>query len=146
MTARTCTPLTTTRASWPAIALEAAKMGYQDTIRVLYGVSLERQAVIGMAVLASLETPGLGDKIETDPTFRANFEALDVRLDAAGDAVANPIVFVKSGEKTDPWQVDGITGATISSRAIAEMLAESTAFWMPRLQGQRDVLVQGDAS
>ena len=43
---------------------------------------------------------------------RANFEALDVALSADGQSLAHPVEAVKSGAKTAPWQVDGITGAT----------------------------------
>ncbi len=119
-------------------AIEAAGMGYQDVISVLYGYSFERDAVIGLRVLESRETPGLGDKIETDATFVRNFEALDVALTADGSAVANPIEFVKPGAKEHPWQVDGITGATISSQAIADILRASTATWVPRLESRLD--------
>jgi electron transport complex protein RnfG len=119
------------------VALEARGMGYADTITVLYGYSFEKKAIVGLQVLQSKETPGLGDKIETDPDFRANFEALDVSLDPSGEGLANPIVAVKSGEKTDPWQIDGITGATISSVAIADMLRANTAVWVPELEARR---------
>lgn len=116
------------------IALEGSGMGYQDTIRLLYGYSPEQQAVIGIKVLESRETPGLGTRVESDPGFLKNFEKLDVRLDAAGQALAHPIAAVKSGTKTDPWQIDCITGATISSTAVSTILRDSTAWWVPRLQ------------
>lgn len=114
------------------LAIPAAGMGYADVIEVLYGYSPGAHAVVGMAVLASKETPGLGDKIAKDPAFLKNFEALDVTLDAG--APKHPIVAVKAGEKTQPWQIDGITGATISSKAIASILRESTAKWAPRIE------------
>ncbi|WP_428264652.1 FMN-binding protein [Haliangium sp.] len=119
------------------LAIEAEGMGYQDVIKILYGYSFEHDAIIGMAVLESRETPGLGDKIETDPAFVNNFERLDVSLDASGEAVANPIVPVKSGTKTDPWQVDTITGATISSTAVADILRNSSERWMPRVDARQ---------
>ena len=122
------------------VALEAAGMGYADTVKVLYGYDLTRQAVIGFQVLETKETPGLGDKIEKDPVFLKNFEALDVSLSDDGSAVANPIEFVKPGQKQHPWQIDGITGATISSNAVAKMLGESTADWVPRVARHRDDL------
>ena len=50
-------------------------MGYQDVIRVLYGYSFDTEAIIGIRVLESKETPGLGDKIETDPDFLGQLEA-----------------------------------------------------------------------
>ncbi len=120
------------------LALEARGMGYQDTIRLLYGYSPARDAVVGVKVLESKETPGLGDKIETDDAFRRNFERLDVSLKADLSAVAHPIEVVKPGQKTEPWQVDGITGATISSVAVGNMLRHSTAYWIPRVRQHLD--------
>jgi electron transport complex protein RnfG len=120
------------------IAVDARGMGYQDVIHLLYGYGLEQDAVIGIRVLESRETPGLGDKIESDPNFLENFERLDVRLVADGSAVAHPIEFVKPGRKEHAWQVDGITGATISSKAITDILSASTASWIPRIRGRLD--------
>jgi electron transport complex protein RnfG len=126
------------------IAIEAQGMGYQDVIHVIYGYSFEEDAVVGIRVLETKETPGLGTRIETDPDFLKNFERLDVRLTDDLSAVANPIEFVKHGEKEQPWQVDGITGATISSRAIANILGASTAYWIPRVRrGLDDFRVSG---
>ena len=109
-------------------------MGYQDNIRVLYAYSFDAQAITGLKVLDSKETPGLGDRVEVEPHFIANFESLDARLNAAGDALANPIVTVKQGEKTEPWQIDGITGATITSDAIGNILNDSANAWVPMLE------------
>ena len=124
------------------VAIPAQGMGYQDVIRVLYGYSPAAGAIVGLRVLASKETPGLGDKIEKDPVFRANFDALDVSLAPDGESLAHPISLVKGGGKTSPWQVDGITGATISSRAIADMLRLSSAYWVPRLYPLRGELAR----
>jgi electron transport complex protein RnfG len=120
------------------LAIEARGMGYQDVIRLLYGYSHERQAVVGIRILESKETPGLGDRIGTDPAFLANFEALDVRLDGGAAGLANRIEAVKSGEKESAWQVDGITGATISSEAVADMLDRSADAWIPRIRARLD--------
>jgi electron transport complex protein RnfG len=113
------------------VALEAAGQGYQDTIRVLYGYDPSSEQIVGMKVLDSKETPGLGDKIEIDPVFRTNFLHLDVAIDRAGTALANDIVTVKRGAKVHPWEIDGITGATISSKAIGRLLNESANVRLP---------------
>lgn len=123
-------------------AIAASGMGYQDTIRVLYAYSFDQKAIVGMKVLETKETPGLGDKIETEPHFIANFEALDVSLDASGGTLRNPIVTVKQGEKTEAWQVDGITGATITSEAIGTILNESASIWIPVLEREVGSLQQ----
>jgi electron transport complex protein RnfG len=125
------------------VAVEASGQGFQDILRVLYGYSPAHAAVVGLKVLESKETPGLGDKIETDPEFRANFEALSVELDDGGISVVNPIELVKEGKKTDAWQVEAITGATISSRAIATILRKSTEVTAPVIVDNLPVLEEG---
>ncbi|MGH0037917.1 MAG: FMN-binding protein [Myxococcota bacterium] len=120
------------------LALEARGMGYQDVVHILYGYDPAGQAVIGFRVLESRETPGLGDRIERDDDFLANFTRLDVSVSADGGGIAHPIEAVKHGEKQHPWQVDGITGATISSVAIADMLRASTVRRLPTVRAHLD--------
>lgn len=125
------------------VALEAAGQGFQDIVTILYGYSPECKCVIGMKIMASKETPGLGTKIETDPAFRANFDALDVALAEDGERIDNPIVLVKPGKKTESWQIESITGATISSRAIADILEKSTAKLIPVIEKNLKTLEGG---
>jgi electron transport complex protein RnfG len=120
------------------VAVEAQGMGYQDVIHVMYGYSFARDAIIGIRVLESKETPGLGDRIEKDAAFLENFHNLDVSLNPAGTEPLHPIEAVKHGAKKNDWEVDGITGATISSVAIASLLRESTAYWIPRIHRRLD--------
>jgi electron transport complex protein RnfG len=120
------------------IAIEASGKGFQDELKIIYGYAPENQAIIGMKVLESKETPGLGDKIEKDPAFVKNFEALDVSLNQSEDKIKNKIITVKSGEKEHPWEISGITGATISSKAVGQILAESTSNWIPVLYNDVD--------
>jgi electron transport complex protein RnfG len=104
-----------------AIATEGP--GFQDTIRVLYGFDPALQRVTGMHVLESRETPGLGDKIYKDEDFVANFAAL---------AVDPVITVVKDGRDAEN-EVDAITGATISSKAVVKMINEANERWRPVL-------------
>jgi electron transport complex protein RnfG len=122
------------------VAITASGQGYADVLRILYGYDPEKEAVVGIYVLESKETPGLGDKIEKDPDFLKNFEALDVSLNEEGTALKNRVVPVKSGTKENPWEVDGITGATISSRAIGNILGNSTEKWIPLIHNQQEQL------
>ena len=114
--------------------ITAQGMGYQDTIRVLYAYSFELSAITGFKVLDSKETPGLGDRIEKEPHFIANFTRLDARLRADGKALLHDIAVVKQGEKSAAWEIDGITGATITSEAIGKILNDSAALWVPVLE------------
>ena len=122
------------------LAMEASAQGYQDVVRILYGYSPETECVVGITVLESRETPGLGDKVDTDPEFLANFTCLDASLTPDGLAVANPIHTVKHGKKTDPWQIDAISGATITSTAIGKALESSTAKMLPLLAQNKSSL------
>jgi len=123
------------------VAITAAGMGYQDTIQVIYAYSFSDSAIVGLRVLQSLETPGLGDKIETDPNFVANFEQLDVSLSAAGNELAHAVETVPNGSKEHPWQIDAITGATVSSEAIGKILDTSAQQWVPLLVRHREQLI-----
>ena len=89
-------------------AIPAAGPGFQDTIAILYGYEPRKKLVVGMEVLESRETPGLGDKIYKDAVFVGGFSALSVEP---------KIVAVKKGTKSSPNEIDAITGATISSKA-----------------------------
>ena len=91
--------------------------------------------------MESKETPGLGDKIEKDEDFLANFKALTVALTEDLSKIQNPVVPVKSGLKKNPWEVDGITGATISSRAIGNIIGESTAKMIPLIYSQKETFI-----
>ena len=93
-------------------AVTGAEPGFQDEVRLIFGYDPATRAVIGMKVLESKETPGLGDKIEKDSHFVAQF-----------GRVAVPLVGVKTGRgRGDSAEVDMITGATISSRAVIRII------------------------
>ncbi len=98
--------------------------GFQDVIELIYGYDPARELVVGMEILASKETPGLGDKIFKDASFVANFDAL---------AIEPEIVPVASGTKAANNEVDCITGATISSKAVVKIINAGNAEWLPRL-------------
>lgn len=120
------------------VAIEASGQGYADVIRILYGYNPGEEAVVGIYVLESKETPGLGDKIEKDENFLSNFIALSAKLNPDKTQLENKIIPVKQGGKSNPWEVEGITGATISSRTIGDILGESTAVMVPLIFNQLD--------
>lgn len=117
------------------VVLQAAERGYADMIVGMYAYSPAKQAVIGFKVVEMKETPGLGDKISTDPRFLSNFRELDA---------THPIVTVKSGTKKNAWEVDAISGATISSRAVGRMLQKSTKQMAPVIARNRARLEKGE--
>jgi electron transport complex protein RnfG len=89
-------------------AIQGAEAGFQDIIDLIFGYDAETRTVLGMKVLANKETPGLGDKIGKDSAFIAEFKGVEA-----------PLLGVKSARATGAAnEVDMITGATISSRAV----------------------------
>lgn len=121
------------------VAIEASGQGYADILRILYGYNPETQKIVGFYVLESKETPGLGDKIEKDPDFLSNFSALDVSLADDLSAIKNLPVTVKQGTKKNAWEIDGITGATISSRAIGDIIGNSVNDMVPVVYKNKEV-------
>jgi electron transport complex protein RnfG len=107
-------------------AIPSAGPGFQDIISLIYGYLPAERKVVGMEILASRETPGLGDKIYKDAAFVANFDAL---------SIDPTIVAVKKGTKSAANEVDAITGATISAKAVVRIINEGNARWLERLPG-----------
>ena len=105
-------------------AMPGAGPGFQDTIALLYGYIPSEKIVVGMEILESRETPGLGDKIYKDADFVAEFSSL---------AVEPEIVAVKKGTGGEPNEVDAITGATISSKAVVRIINETHGAWAAQL-------------
>lgn len=122
------------------VAAKAAAQGYADLIHLLYGYDPGCECIRGIKVLKLAETPGLGDKIITDANFVANFEALDARLSSDGQALANEIITVKQGSKQNPWEIDAISGATISSKAVGKAINQSVKQLLPGLVPHLDKL------
>ena len=105
-------------------AIASGEPGFQDIVRVIFGYDHDAGAVLGMKVLESKETPGLGDKIEKDSAFVVQF-----------DGVLAPLEGVKPRDGTgDPHEIDMITGATISSRTVIKVINNALARLEPMLE------------
>jgi electron transport complex protein RnfG len=88
--------------------------GYGGTIEAMVGV-LPDGTIHGVEVLSHLETPGLGAKIG-EAKFKDRFK--DRNLSNTKWAV-----------KKDAGDIDSITGATISSRAVIKAIKEGLTFY-----------------
>ena len=88
--------------------LPASGKGYSSTIEMVVGVDLAG-ALTGISIVSQQETPGLGAKItevrygESEPWFQMQFKG----------KTCSQLSLDKDG-----GDIDGITGATISSRAV----------------------------
>ncbi|MEJ2539964.1 MAG: FMN-binding protein [Gemmatimonadota bacterium] len=115
------------------IAAAAAEPGFQDVIRLIFGFDPGSGHVLGMKVLESKETPGLGDKIVKDSAFVSEFRGVQA-----------PLQGVKPARATGgPNEVDMITGATISSEAVVDIINHRVAALEGALRSLWDAGVPG---
>lgn len=128
------------------VAARAAAQGYADMIYLLYGYAPDCQCIRGIKVLKLAETPGLGDRIIHDPAFQANFKALDARLAPNEQGLAHAIATVKHGTREHDWEIDAISGATISSTAVGKALNQSAQALLPQLLPHLQVLREAEAN
>ncbi len=125
------------------IAINAAAQGYQDTVKILYGYNPDSGCITGFDVLKSTETPGFGTKITTDEGFLANFKCLDAHVNVTPSGLANMIKTVRHGTKQHNWEIDAISGSTITSNAIGRMLNKSAQALHPVIAKNLNLLRQG---
>lgn len=108
--------------------IETVTRGYADEIRMLIGVNLEGK-VTGLVVAEAHETFGLGNNVLTDHEFLAQF------LNSSGTfAVATVGEDAFSGatgevvEVDETVDVDAMTGATVTSKAIIRCVNSAVAY------------------
>jgi electron transport complex protein RnfG len=106
------------------VAISRGESGFQDVVQIIFGFDPANGKLIGMKVLDSKETPGLGDKIFKDQVFVDQFFA----------GPETPLVGVKIGAgKGNPNEIDTITGATISSKVVIDIINHGLEEWGPVL-------------
>jgi electron transport complex protein RnfG len=106
------------------VAISRGESGFQDVIMVIFGHDPSTGKLSGMKILDSKETPGLGDKIFKDMDFVDQFFA----------GPETPLLGVKIGAgKGKPNEIDMITGATISSKAVIQIINNALEEWKPIL-------------
>ena len=96
--------------------------GFADRIEVLVGLDSGASTLTGIYVLDQKETPGLGNKIVEDE-WRAQF---------AGLSALQPLRVARAGQAGDR-QIDSITGATISSESVCDIVNQALGQWRQEL-------------
>lgn len=123
------------------VVIESSARGYADLIQAMYAYSPEKQTITGFKVVDMRETPGLGDRVRSDPDFLANFKNLDATI--VDGKPANAVKVVKHGSKKNPWEIDAISGATISSRAVGKLIGTSVQDVIPVVRKNLDRIEKG---
>ena len=95
--------------------IKAAGTGFADRIELLLGFNADGTLITGLYVLDQKETPALGDNItKADFRDRFNGKPADVALSA-------------SQTPQGPDQIQAISGATISSQSVCDIVNGATA-------------------
>ncbi len=76
-------------------------LGFNGVIRILVGIGIDSKKITGIKILEHLETPGLGERV-TEDEFLSQFFDKSIMLQAN--------------------EIDAITGATISSTAVIDII------------------------
>lgn len=96
--------------------VKATGQGYADKIELLLGLDSEGTTITGLFILDQKETPGLGNRIEED-AWRNQY---------IGKSSNSPLVVIK-GNSVNGNEIDAISGATISSRAVTDIVNTALA-------------------
>jgi len=93
------------------VALETFGKGFGGEIGVIVAVNLEKDQIVGIGVTTHSETPGVGARAKTDPSFSKQFKGMSIKEPFA--------------VKADGGKIDSVSGATITSRGVCQAVAES---------------------
>ena len=102
---------------WGYIALK-------DDLNTIAGATFDHKA----------ETPGLGAEIKDNPAFAEQFKGKQLYDD--GKFVS--VVVRKGGARDEQHEVDAISGATITSDGVTEMIRRGIEYYEPYLQKAKE--------
>ena len=106
---------------WDAIW---ANIAFEDDLNTIAGVAFDHQA----------ETPGLGAEIKDNKAWSEQFVGKKIY----GEDGEFKSVYVRKGGAKDPvYEVDGISGATITADGVTEMLKVGIQYYEPFLKSAK---------
>ena len=85
--------------------------GFGGDIGIMVAYNLENDEIVGMAVTTHSESPGIGSRAQTDPSFSKQFKGMTING--------------KFAVKADGGDIDALSGATVTSRGVAAGVKES---------------------
>lgn len=93
------------------VAFETMGKGFGGDIGIMVAYNLENDEIVGMAVTTHSESPGIGSRAQTDPSFSKQFKGMTING--------------KFAVKADGGDIDALSGATVTSRGVAAGVKES---------------------
>ena len=111
-----------------AIILPVRGLGLWGTLYGYLAIESDLNTIIGLEYFSHKETPGLGAEVD-NPRWKSQWKGKNI-YSSAGEIkieVIKGLVEPESPEKK--YQVDGLSGATVTSRGVSNMLS----FWLGEL-------------
>ncbi len=106
------------------VILPISGMGLWSTLHGFIAIDADLTTVRGLTYYEHLETPGLGGEVD-NPRWKALWPGRRLFDDSA--AVDIEVIRGRAGDpQADPHRVDGLAGATMTSRGVTNMLH----FWL----------------
>jgi len=96
--------------------VKASGQGYADKIELLLGLDPAGKTITGLFILDQKETPGLGNRIVED-AWRNQY---------VGKTTDSPLIVIK-GKSVKENDIDAVSGATISSRSVTDIVNSTIA-------------------
>ena len=93
------------------VAFETSGKGYGGDVGLMVGIDVKDNQLMGVSVTTHAETPGMGAKAKSDPSFTAQFKDL---------ALEQPVAVTQDG-----GSISAISGATITSRAVSSAATDA---------------------
>ncbi len=93
------------------VAFETSGKGYGGDVGLMVGIDVKDNQLMGVSVTTHGETPGMGAKAKSDPSFTAQFNDL---------ALEQPVAVTQDG-----GSINAISGATITSRAVSSAATDA---------------------
>lgn len=95
-----------------------SKIGYAGDIQMMIGIS-QKGEILDIQILSMNETPGLGTKV-SEPAFKDQFK---------GKSLETGAKFVLKKDDSSNYDLDAVSGATISSRAFTYAVHHVVSFY-----------------
>ncbi len=93
------------------VVFETFGKGFGGDLGMMVGININDDKIHGAGVTTHSETPGVGSRAQTEPSFAAQFKGMP--------AIDTFKV------KTDGGQVDAVSGATVTSRGVSAALTDA---------------------
>ncbi len=97
------------------VVFEVSGKGFADAFGLMVGINVETDKLSSISVTTHKETPGLGEKAKSDPSFAAQFHGISTEKEIK---VTN-----------DGGAINAISGATITSRGVCAAATDACGIY-----------------